>query len=473
MAVTPKAPPLADGDWLTAPPTVDAHLAGRVSIIVFWSIGNEASWVRLRQLEDLSSDLDDTLAIIAVHSPRHPSESDRTAVEQLITRAKLPFPVLHDPDLSTWARFNPLGWPATVVIDHRGRLMGISHGIDDLDVLFEAVGLAESLARAKRAEAGVERLRPVPTPTPNRRSSDRGFAWPGGLCVTADGRVAVVDSGNDRVVVLELDAERRRARVRQVLGGLDRPSQVCELADGGFAVTEPANGRVMQVHRDEEPSILADGFVRPRGIAVDLDGSLVVADAGADKLYRVFAGGAKGAIAGTGLTGCADGRAGAAELAQPIAVARTAGGIAFLDAASSSLRLLTDSGTVRTAIGGNLDRAGLIDGAAESAALDRPMDLAILESGSVAIVDTGNHRLRLLVDRRLETLGVAGLDSPEAVAELAPGLLLVADTGNHRLVVVEPAAHRVWELEVDEPERDTSARRLRAVPAPTPRRRPS
>jgi hypothetical protein len=453
--VSPKAPPLAPGVWLTTPALGPAHLAGRVTIIVFWSIGNEASWLRLRQLEDLSADLGDTLAIIAVHSPRHPDERDPAVVDRMIERVGVPFPVLHDPDLTTWARYNPGGWPATVVIDHRGRLMGISQGIDELDVLFEAVTLAERLARAERPAPGTTQLRPLPTPppAPNRRSADTGLAWPSGLCLLADGRVAIADSGNDRVLVVELAADLRQARVRRICRGLDRPAQVCQLADGELIASEPAAGRIVRIVREGSPDVIAEGFLRPRGLAVDRDGSIVVADAAANLVFRIHPDGTVGPIAGRGSTGCTDGRAPTAEFAQPIAVARAEAGITLLDAASNSLRVLTDDGVVRTVIGGEMNRAGLLDGPADSAALDRPMGVAVMTDGSVAIADTGNDRLRILSDRLLSTIGVVGLDRPEAVIELSPGLLLVADTGNHRLVGVDVIGHRVWAIDVDEPAR--------------------
>ncbi len=461
--MTHQAPPIAPGEWLTTSPVGPAHLAGRVSIIVFFSISSEASWVRLRQLEDLSADVGDTLAIVAVHSPRHPAERNADTVNRVLERAGMPFPVVHDPDLTTWARYEPGGWPSTVVIDHHGKILGISQGIDDLDVLFEAVSLAESLAVAERPMPSVDRLRPLPTPTPNRRSTDRGLSWPGGLCRLSNGRIAVADSGNDRVVIMELDDRATTGRVRRIHGGLDRPSQVCELPDGSIAVSEPKNGRVLRLRQDEasiangaEPEVIVDGFLRPRGITVDLDGSLVVADAGADQLFRVLADGSVGAIAGSGRTGCSDGNAGRADLAQPIAVARAERGLAFLDVASSSLRILADGGVVRTVSGGSLDRAGLADGPAESAVLDRPMGIAVLSSGAIAIADTGNHRLRLLIDRKLVTLGVAGLDQPESIVEFDDGLLLVADTGNHRIVMVDPESHRVWAITIDEPDRRSS-----------------
>ncbi len=458
--MTPKAPPIASGEWLTTSPVGTAHLAGRVSIIVFFSISSEASWVRLRQLEDLSADLGDTLAIVAVHSPRHPAERNVDAVNTVLERAGVPFPVVHDPDLTTWARYEPGGWPSTVVIDHHGKIMGISQGVDDLDVLFEAVSLAESLAADDRPAADRDHLRPLPVPTPNRRSTDQGLSWPGGLCQLENGKIAIVDSGNDRVLVVELDDDLTSARVRRIHAGLDRPSQVCELPDGSLAVTEPKNGRVLRISQDEEsivngvePEVLVGGFLRPRGIAVDRDGSLVIADAGADQLFRLLDDGTVGPIAGTGRTGCSDGKAGLSDLAQPIAIARAEPGLAFLDIASSSLRVLADHGVVRTVTGGKLDLAGLIDGPAESAILDRPMGLAVLGNGTIAVADTGNHRLRILSERKLRTLGVAGLDSPEAVLEIEDGLLLVADTGNHRIVMVDIESHRVWAVEIDEPTR--------------------
>jgi hypothetical protein len=151
-------------------------------------------------------------------------------------------------------------------------------------------------------------------------------------------------------------------------------------------------------------------------------------------------------IAGSGLTGCRDGEGAEAELAQPTGLARTEVGLVYCDAASSNIRLLTDAGRVTTITGNGFFEFGLVDGPAHKAMLQRPSDLAVLDDGSIIVVDTGNNRLRRLANRRIRTLGLAGLNRPASVCGLPGGRLLIADTGNNRLVVVDTDLQTAWPL---------------------------
>lgn len=419
-----------------------------MTAIVFWSMGCEASWEHLRRLDELRSDYGGRLAVVAVHSPRHDYERDETLVDAAVVRAGFRLPVVHDPDLETWSRYSPPGWPSTVVIDHRGRIVGTASGLDSTGVLRDVVELCDAVARSGRNDDSALHPLPEPVITPSTSPPDE-LRWPSGLAVLADGRIAVVDSGNDRLLVFELGPDVRLGRFDVALDGIERPDQVVEFEPGVLAVSQPLMGRVLTVDVDsDDRRVLIDGLVRPRGLTIDDDGSLVIADAGAERLVRVTTDGSAGTIAGTGFSGITDGGAARAELSQPVAVCRTPAGVAFIDAGSGSLRVLTDRGRVLTTTATPPIEPGLVDGPIHRARLQRPTALTTMADGSIAIVDGGNNRVRILAERRLSTLGVAGLDHPEAITQLPSGHLLIADTGNHRLVVADAGGHEVWELEL-------------------------
>lgn len=469
----PKAPPAIGQDWITTPQLEKGDLAARVTLLVFWSAGCEASLIRLNELATLADHLPPTLSVVAVHTPRFAYEQDRRVVEDVAARMSLDMTIVHDPQKLTWARYSPGGWPAAVLIDHRGRAVGASLGLDDLEPLEEAARLA--LARAddsiRHAEArgrsenrnGREPRRkrlPLPLPAPVLPSVHRetqGLAWPSGVCQLDHNRVAVADTGNDRVLILDLDEDRGGAAVSLSLEQIERPSDVCALDSSTLAVSLPDSGRVISIPVDDPDgpiTILADELERPRGLAVDVDGSLVVTDSGDNQLIRVSADGRVGTIAGTFLPSSTqdsrrgDGPAAKAELHQPVAVARSSSGLAFLDAATSNLRFLTDKGQVRTVTSNSFQDFGLVDGPAHRASLQRPSGLTIAPDGVVFIADTGNNRIRRVDGRRVKTLGLAGLCLPEDLMVLDDGLLVVADTGNHRLLVVDPENQQAQELEL-------------------------
>src|SRR5690606_30945693 len=150
-------------------------------------------------------------------------------------------------------------------------------------------------------------------------------------------------------------------------------------------------------------------------------------------------GASPGPVAGTGFQGLADGRADAAQLAQPSGLARVPAGVAFVDAESSSLRLLTDRGRVRTPVGEGLFDWGTRDGRGLRGRLQHPQGVAASPDGATLyIAHTYNGAIRDWFRKDLGTLPIEGLDEPGGLDVLADGRLVVADTGNHRIVVADP-----------------------------------
>lgn len=458
----PVAPPVEGQDWLTTPPVPWSSLKGRVVVVLFWSFGCEASLLALRDLETMTevwreSGADDDVVAIAVHTPRFPFEDDPAAVRNAVLRHRVEQIVVHDPQYLTWNRYNPEGWPAAAVINQKGRVVGIGSGATSLEQVSEAVATELAIGDGKSdRRSGDSRSGSLPHPTlPVRQSvADSTLCFPSGVAVTASGRVVVSDSGNDRLIIGDLDSDLRTFRPTIEITDIDDPAAVASASDSIIYVIERGTGSVMQVDLDHGTlDVLADDELEaPTALAVDRDGSLVVADAGREQLVRITGDGEGnvliGTIAGSGMSGCADGPARRAELAQPVGMARTDSGMAFCDAASSNLRILTDGGEVVTTTGNDFYDWGLVDGPARKARLQRPTGVCAMPDGSLIIADSGNNRLRRLADRKLTTLGLSGLNHPTAVARLSADQVLVADTGHHRLVVADAKRKTGWPLAV-------------------------
>ncbi len=449
----PVAPPIEGQEWLNTRPLSVASLHGHVAVMVFWSFGCEASLLRLRQVEAMAADPTVPLRAIAVHTPRFPFEEPVGAVRDAVAQHHIRLPVLHDPAYETWNAYNPEGWPATVVIDSRGRVLGTQSGSGDLEVLAETIALGlqtvgvgtEGTDEATASNDAIAERLPLP---------DGPLAFPTSVTTLPTGELIVADYGNDRLLVFRLSSDLRRAVAVAEIGDFDRPYGVLADRTDGVYVTEPASRSVSHLDlRAKSRRLLTDELVAPAGLCLDTDDSIVVADSGADQLYRLIDEGphqvTMGLIAGTGRTGSLDGAAAEAELAQPTGLVRTEVGLVFCDAASSNVRLLTDSGKVATITGNGFFDWGLVDGPAHLAMLQRPTSLTVLDDGSIVIVDTGNNRLRRLTGRRIRTLGLAGLERPGGICRSDDGRLIVADTGNSRLVVVEADLQTAWQLRLD------------------------
>jgi RHS repeat-associated protein len=191
----------------------------------------------------------------------------------------------------------------------------------------------------------------------------------------------------------------------------------------------------------------------PRGIAAAPDGAIVIADSDNNRVRRVSAAGTITTIAGTGVYGFAGdgGAATAARLSQPRDVAVAADGSVYIaDTGANRIRRISSGGTISTVAGGGAPADGLGDGgAATSARLSAPMGVAVAPDGAVYVADTGHDRVRLIgtggVIATVAGTGSPGfsgdggaalsakLRGPRGVAVDREGDVLIADTDNDRV----------------------------------------
>lgn len=422
-----KAPPLSGEQWVNSPPLGPESLRRRPVVVLFWTTSCEASWVRLRQLEALRSRHGDRLGVVAVHSPRFDYERDVNLLTATIAHRGLSVPVLHDPGLETWARYGPTGRPTVVVVNSNQRVLGAMVGTDESSLVALDEIAAQQVLLADRSTEPLPDLLPVPGATSLER-----LHGPAGLTRLTNGCIALIDRGNNRLVTLDLDAVAQKATVRDVFGGMHSLGSIATRSDGTISISSPDRGVVESIDlATKKRDAIATGLVRPMGLVEDVDGSLVVCDAGADQLIRVAAE-TTGPIANA--------------ISQPLDVIRIDAGLLFSEASTGALRLLSHDGRVRTVNAGT--RPGLLDGPAHKAMFQRPSGLATLDNDRVAIVDHGNSRIRIMADRRVTTVPVSGLSHPEAMLYLGNEQLLCCDTMNNRLVIIDLASHTACEVTV-------------------------
>lgn len=166
------------------------------------------------------------------------------------------------------------------------------------------------------------------------------------------------------------------------------------------------------------------------------------------------------AIGGT--QGYADGPPNNARFDAPAAVAAHDGVLYVADAANHRVRAVGVTGVVTTVAG--TGSAGNEDGEAHLASFHTPTGLAVLNDGTIVVVDQGNHKLRHITndERTVATfagLGLSGFrdgaptqaqfERPTAIAyDTALDVLYLTDTGNHliRRVASEADAREVTTL---------------------------
>ncbi|MFN2582759.1 MAG: thioredoxin-like domain-containing protein, partial [Candidatus Dormibacteria bacterium] len=261
------------GGWInTAEPLSLTQLRGRAVILDFWTFCCINCLRVIEELRPLEERFRDRLVVIGVHSPKFPHENDHAAVERAVRRHRIRHPVLDDPDLVTWQRYGVRAWPTLVVIGPGGHVIAQAAGEGSADALG---GVVAAALEGRDAPTG-------PAFTPATVSEHHALSFPGKVASDGGSRIAIADTGNDRVLICNRDG-----RVLRVIGGLRQPQGV--RFDGGrLLVCDTVGGRVIAVEIDDGTrTTLAAGLRSPWDVAVLPDGRIAVAEAGLHRLVAI------------------------------------------------------------------------------------------------------------------------------------------------------------------------------------------
>lgn len=266
--------------------------------------------------------------------------------------------------------------------------------------------------------------------------ADARFRWPAGLAVHPSGTVFVADMANHVVrkvtpegVVSTLAGKPAEPGYSDGVGEaarFRRPRGVALEADGSLLVADEGNhairrvspqGEVTTVAGLAEQSGYADGsgsqarFSSPADVAVDAAGNAYVADSGNAVIRKLTHAGQVTTFAGQpGVSGTADGPPGLALLWFPRGVAVDAAGHVFV-VSDTAIRRVSPAGDVVT-IGGR--SRGVDDGAGDFARFVEPLGIAASADGTVFVADRSAHAIR-------KGLPANGLPWPVVVSRAGPG----------------------------------------------------
>ncbi len=244
------------------------------------------------------------------------------------------------------------------------------------------------------------------------------------IAVDALGNVYIADTGN--------------SAIREVFSGAGSVQTVAGNGSNGFF--------------GDNASATTAALAFPCGIAVDSSGELFVADTSNYRIRFVNTSGVIGTIAGTGsLSYSGDGGAAtSARISSPAGLAVDRFGNIFeADTANNVIREI-QGGTISTVAGNGTAGFSGEGGAGTSAELSGPQGVAADTLGNVYIADSGNDRVRDLLNGAITTVAgfgnvaYAGDGNQAVLASLSAGSVAVDSAGN--IYVGDPYNFRVREI---------------------------
>jgi len=194
-------------------------------------------------------------------------------------------------------------------------------------------------------------------------------------------------------------------------------------------------------------------FTSPYGITVDSKGVLYVADTGNNRIQKVLQDGTVTTVAGSPRRGeeggFADGPALAARFYNPTGITIDGEGVLYIaDTMNNHIRKVLPDGTVSTIAGSHeIGReGGFADGPGFAARFNLPQGITIDKKGVLYVADTGNNRIRkILQDGTVTTIAgsedgfadgpglAARFSQPRGITIDGEGVLYIADYRNHRI----------------------------------------
>ena len=187
-------------------------------------------------------------------------------------------------------------------------------------------------------------------------------------------------------------------------------------------------------------------FDHPRGVAVDSSGTVYVADYNNNNIRKITSAGVVTTLAGSGVSGFADGTGSAAHFHGPQSVAVDSTGTVYVaDTYNQRIRKITPAGVVSTLAGSGV--AGFADGTGGAAQFTGPSGVTVDSSGTIYVAEYNNNRIRKITPTGVVTTlagsGTKGFANgtgsaahfywPYNVAVDSAGTVYVGDTFNHRI----------------------------------------
>jgi len=257
----------------------------------------------------------------------------------------------------------------------------------------------------------------------NGTGNAAAFKYPIGIATDVQGNVYVCDAANNLIRQITPDGTVSTYAGSGIAGSsngpaasasFNNPTGIAVDAQGNVYVGDEGNYMIRKITPGGMVSTLAgsgtpgsaDGtgtaasFNHPRGLAIDAQGDVYVADYYNNLIRKITAAGVVSTFAGNGTAGSANGVGTAASFNQPIGVATDIkGNIYVADGQNHLVRKITPAGVVSTFAGSGSN--GAADGTGAAASFGLPVSVTTDVTGNVYVADMTNNAIR-----KITSLGV-------------------------------------------------------------------
>lgn len=260
------------------------------------------------------------------------------------------------------------------------------------------------------------------------QSQDAMFAFPSNIIEGNNGKIFVSDSKNQCIRVIQggtvttlAGVTKEKDKYGMPVGGyvdgapgtamFNEPKGLALDENGNLYVADFGNGAIRIVDQNGNVRTLLKGLNSPSGVAIGKDGSIYVTETLNHRILKVSLSGEWSVLAGGGyekkdgstIGGYADGKGEAAKFNEPSGLALGPNGLLYVaDTGNQRIRAVAPDGTVTTVAGSGTElisgttylTGGFADGPGTEAQFNFPSGLTVAADQTIYVADTYNQRIR-------------------------------------------------------------------------------